>query len=199
MPRRQPRRHHQHEATDARFTVLQALAAVGIEHEQADDIVAKLEAGAVAGAHTWISESSPPHGSEPRFKDGWFAGVRDVASYLLRIADTNATTGRGRAASSLHAARPPPAAGFPAPVEEAVPAVALDATEALAAAERFPWALAARGEEHWPDREFLNVALSAVSTEEREGYIERLEAFVEQHRARCRGSRKTDPRESSRS
>ncbi|MEV5676519.1 MULTISPECIES: hypothetical protein [unclassified Streptomyces] len=35
----------------------------------------------MAGAHTWISESSPPHGSEPRFEDGWFAGVRDVASY----------------------------------------------------------------------------------------------------------------------
>ncbi|MFE8940923.1 hypothetical protein ACFYNX_25995 [Streptomyces sp. NPDC007872] len=61
--------HHQHEATDARFTVFQALAA-GIGHEQADDTVAKLEAGAVAGAHTWISESSPPHKSEPRFEDG---------------------------------------------------------------------------------------------------------------------------------
>ncbi|MEU2166043.1 hypothetical protein [Streptomyces sp. NPDC019208] len=92
--------HHQHEATDARFTVFQALTAAGIGHEQADDIVAKLEAGAVAGAHTWISESSPPHGSEPRFEDGWHAGVRDVASYLLRIADTTATAQRGRAASS---------------------------------------------------------------------------------------------------
>lgn len=58
--------HHQSEAIDARFTVFQALAAVGIEHEQADDIVAKLEAGAVAGAHTWISESSAPHGSKQR-------------------------------------------------------------------------------------------------------------------------------------
>ncbi|CAL9675084.1 hypothetical protein [Streptomyces sp. enrichment culture] len=92
--------HHQHEAMAARFTVFQALAAAGIGHEQADDIVAKLEAGAVAGAHTWISESTAPHGSEPRFEDGWHAGVRDVASYLLRIADTTATTGRGRAASS---------------------------------------------------------------------------------------------------
>ncbi|MDX3186609.1 hypothetical protein ABZ516_32655 [Streptomyces sp. NPDC019826] len=52
--------HHQHEATDARFMVFRDLSAVGIGHEQADDIVAKLEAGAVAGAHTWISESSPP-------------------------------------------------------------------------------------------------------------------------------------------
>ncbi len=34
-----------HEATDARFMVFRALAAAGIGHEQADDIMAKLEAG----------------------------------------------------------------------------------------------------------------------------------------------------------
>ncbi|MFJ8770484.1 hypothetical protein [Streptomyces clavifer] len=45
--------------------------------------------------------------------------------------------------------------------------------------------MAAPGERHWPDGgDFLDVALSAVRTEERGGYIERLEAFVEQHRAR---------------
>ncbi|MFJ2746244.1 hypothetical protein ACIO3O_42025 [Streptomyces sp. NPDC087440] len=91
---------HQDKAVDARFTVFQALAAAGLTNEQADDIVSKVEAGAVAGAHTWISESSPPHGSEQHFEDGWFAGVRNVASYLLRIADSTATTGRGLAASS---------------------------------------------------------------------------------------------------
>ncbi|WP_329169466.1 hypothetical protein OG709_35955 (plasmid) [Streptomyces sp. NBC_01267] len=64
------------------------------------------------------------------------------------------------------------------------PPVALDARDVLTAAERFPWALAAPGTRHWPDGEFLDVALSTVRTEEREGYIERLEAFVEQHRAR---------------
>ncbi|MFI0264749.1 hypothetical protein ACH4OW_37790 [Streptomyces sp. NPDC017056] len=111
--------HHQHEATAARFTVFQALAAAGIADDQADDIVSKLEAGAVAGAHTWISGSSAPHGSEPRFEDGWHAGVRDVASHLLRIADTTATVQRGRAASSAllavhlqQPASPRPAEGF---------------------------------------------------------------------------------------
>ncbi|MFV0126132.1 hypothetical protein ACLGI4_00050 [Streptomyces sp. HMX112] len=63
------------------------------------------------------------------------------------------------------------------------PAPALEAKDVLAVAERFPWALAAPGERHWPDGEFLDIALSAVCTEEREGYIERLEVFVEQHRA----------------
>ncbi|KOG86797.1 hypothetical protein [Streptomyces varsoviensis] len=142
--------HHQHEATTARFTVFQALAAAGIGHEQADDIVAKLEAGAVAGAHTWISESSPPHGSEPRFEEGWFAGVRDVASYLRRIADRTATTERGRAASSAmlvaHLQQPsspaPEATAATEPAPVSVPP--LEAKDVLAAAERFPWAVPRR-------------------------------------------------------
>ncbi|MFD7996142.1 hypothetical protein [Streptomyces mexicanus] len=54
--------------------------------------MSKLKAGA-ADAHTWISENSAPHGSEQRFKDGWHAGVRDVATHLLRIADATAATG----------------------------------------------------------------------------------------------------------
>ncbi|MGW2955240.1 hypothetical protein [Streptomyces eurythermus] len=124
--------HHQHEATAARFTVFQALAAAGIGHEQADDIVSKLEAGVVAGAHTWISESSPPRGSEERFEDGWHAGVRDVASCLLRIADTTATTGRGRAASSTmlaaHLQHPDSPAPQETPVEEPDPGPGPSAT-----------------------------------------------------------------------
>ncbi|MER7983355.1 hypothetical protein [Streptomyces sp. NPDC095817] len=180
---------HQREATDARFTVFQALAAVGIGHEQADDIVSKVEAGAVAGAHTWISESSAPHGSERRFEEGWHAGVCDVASYLLRIADTTAHAQRGRAASSAmlltHLRQGSTPTSEVAPVEEpAAPAAVLAPEDVLAAAERFSWALAVPGERHWPDGEFLDVALSAVRGEERAGYIERLAAFVEQHRAR---------------
>ncbi|MFI8007922.1 hypothetical protein [Streptomyces sp. NPDC086010] len=66
-------------------------------------------------------------------------------------------------------------------------APALDVKDVLAAAERFPWAVAAPGERHWPDGgDFLDVALSTVRPEEREGYIERLEAFVQQHRKRLK-------------
>jgi hypothetical protein len=60
----------------------------------------------------------------------------------------------------------------------------LDAGEALAAAKRFPRALAAPDESHWPNGEFLDAALRAVRTAERERYIERLNARVEQHRTR---------------
>jgi hypothetical protein len=178
---------HQTDATAARIAIFEALARAGVPPEQADQLVSHLEAGAIAGAHTWISESSAPTGAEPAFEDGWHDGVRDVASYLLRIADTTATQ-HGRAASRAlllahlqQRASPAPAE---APAQEPAPAPALDAKDALAATERFPWALAAPGERHWPDGEFLDVALSVVRTEERQGYIERLEAFAEQHRAR---------------
>lgn len=138
---------HQSEATAARFTMFQALAAVGLTDEQADELVSKLEAGAVAGAHTWISESSPPHGSEPRFEDGWFEGVRDVASYLLRIADNTATAQRGRAASNAMLLARLQQSASPAPElpdQEPDPAAALDAMKVLAA-QRCTWALAEPG------------------------------------------------------
>ncbi|MET9324081.1 hypothetical protein ABZX75_28520 [Streptomyces sp. NPDC003038] len=178
--------YHQSEATGARFTVFQALAAIGIASEQADEIVSKLEAGAVAGAHTWISESSPPHGSDPQFEDGWFAGVRDVASYLLRIADTNATTQRGLAASSALLLAHPRQSASPAPTPAQEPAPTLDTKVVLAAARRCTWALVDPGDFLGPEAsdEILAVALGAVREDERAGYVERLEAFVEQHRAR---------------
>ncbi|MGW3463523.1 hypothetical protein ACWDE9_29785 [Streptomyces olivaceoviridis] len=85
-----------------------------------------------------------------------------------------------------HLQQPASPAPQEAPVEDPGPAPALDAKAVLAAAERFPWALAAPGERHWPDGAFLDVALGAVRTEERQGHIERLEAFVEQHRTRLK-------------
>ncbi|MFJ4879917.1 hypothetical protein ACIP93_32585 [Streptomyces sp. NPDC088745] len=180
-------RHHQSEATGARFTVFQALAAAGVSPEQADEIVSKLEAGAVAGAHTWISESSPPYGSDPQFEDGWFAGVRDVASYLLRIADTTATTQRGLAASSalLLAHLRQSASPASTPLAQK-PAPTLDTKKVLAAARRCTWALADPSDFLGPEAsdEILAAALGAVREDERAGYAERLEAFAEQHRAR---------------
>ncbi|MFE3143367.1 hypothetical protein [Streptomyces scopuliridis] len=177
---------HQSEATNARFTVFQALAAVGIADEQADEIVSKLEAGTVAGAHTWISESSAPHGSEQNFDDGWFAGVKLVSSYLLRIADTTAAAQRGRAASSAmlltHLRQPSP----PVPKEAPASLPALDAQEVLTAAQQSTWALTDPGNWFLPDSstEILTVALNAVREDERDGYTQRLEAFAEQHRER---------------
>ncbi|MEU5233982.1 hypothetical protein AB0G82_32610 [Streptomyces anulatus] len=179
--------HHQRQAIEGRSLVFRALAAAGVGHEQADAIVAQVEAGAVAGAHAWISESSAPHGSDARFEDGWHEGVRDVARLLLRIADNTATTGRGLAASHALFLNPVQRQPAPAPQDtpkETAPAPALDPAAVLAAAERCPWALAPPAERHWPDGSFLDTALSAVRPEEQAGYAERLQAFAVQHRTR---------------
>ncbi|MFF1595011.1 hypothetical protein ACFVY0_44225 [Streptomyces sp. NPDC058286] len=83
----------------------------------------------------------------------------------------------------VYGAESVPSAGSP----QAAAARPLDAEAILAAAERFTWAVAPLSERHWPlstSREFLDVALRAVKDDEREGYVARLEAFVERHRAR---------------
>ncbi|MER6015962.1 hypothetical protein [Streptomyces bluensis] len=148
--------------------------------------MSQLEAGAVAGAHTWVSEGSAPHGSEQTFKDGWFEGVREASSLLLRIADNTAAQ-RGRAESNAlllaHLQQKP----SPAPRTEAPdPAPVLDAEEALAAALRCTWACADPGEFLVAEAsaEILTVALSAVREDERADYVQRLEAFADRHRER---------------
>lgn len=173
---------HQGEAVTARLRLFEVLAAAGVPEAEADLLVSQLE----AGAHTWVSESSAPHGAELPFEDGWFAGVRAVSSYLLRIAD-DAAAQQGRAAGSAelraHLRRPaPPALPVPQPAA-AVPAP--DPGDVLAAALRCTWATT-------PDQfftpeassEILAVALSAVREEEHDGYVQRLEAFADRHRER---------------
>ncbi|MEU4173372.1 hypothetical protein AB0F46_41940 [Streptomyces sp. NPDC026665] len=104
----------------------------------------------------------------------------------------SATTGRGRAVSSAlllaHLSQPAsPASKATADGPAADPASVplLEAKDVLAVAERFLWAVTAPGTRYWSDgSDFLDVGLSAVGNEERAGYIARLEAFVEEHRAR---------------
>lgn len=195
---------HQSEAVTARIVVFEALARAGVSRAQADELVSKLEAGAVAGAHTWVSENSPPHDAEQAFQKGWFRGVRSAASQLLQIADTTAAQ-RGRAesnallmatgsAKTLVAARssaelqaecvPVPSLDLLAQTE--APAAPLDAEEVLAAAQRCTWALSDPGNWFLPEasREILDVALSAVREDERADYVQRLEAFADRHRER---------------
>ncbi|MFD0034095.1 hypothetical protein ACFVJK_38870 [Streptomyces sp. NPDC127172] len=44
--------------------LIEALAQAGVTPEQADELVATIEAGAVAAAHTVVSEDSPSHTQE---------------------------------------------------------------------------------------------------------------------------------------
>jgi len=122
---------------------------------------------------------------QPRGSDHGRALARLLLAHLEALGTPLATTAASSAMLVAHLQQPASPAPQEAPVEDSGPAPALDAKEVLAAAERFPWAVTAPGERHWPDgSDFLDVALSAVRPEEREGYIERLEAFVEEHRAR---------------
>ncbi|CAL9327896.1 hypothetical protein [Streptomyces sp. enrichment culture] len=110
----------------------------------------------------------------------------EIVAGAVQLPDTTAAQ-HGRAASSAQLTAHLSQHSSPAPekpgVEEAEPAMALNAMEVLAA-ERSPWALATQETRLRPDREILDVALSAVRAEEPSGHIERLEAFVEQHRKR---------------
>ncbi|MGW7620825.1 hypothetical protein ACWGLG_34310 [Streptomyces antimycoticus] len=176
---------HQSDAVTARITVLEALTLAGVSPAQVNELVSKLEAGAVAGAHTWISENSPPHGSEQAFEDGWFKGVRAVASQLLQIADTTASQ-LGRAESNALQLARIRQQNSRAQAEAPAPAAVLDADEVRAAARRCTWACADPA--HFFDAEasaeILTVALSAVRDEERADYAQHLETFADRHRER---------------
>ncbi|MFI1831335.1 hypothetical protein ACH41E_33550 [Streptomyces sp. NPDC020412] len=120
-----------------------------------------------------------PHGS-----DHGRALARLLMAHLEALGTPLATAAASSALSPAHLQQPTSPAPSEILVQEPAPAP-LYARHILAVAERFPWAVAAPGVRHWPDGgDFLDVALSAVSPEECAGYIERLEAFVEEHRAR---------------
>ncbi len=175
-------RRYQDDAVNARLEVFRALAAAGVPAERADELVARLEAGAVAGAHTWIAESSAPDGAEEGFEDGWNAGVRTVATDMLRLAD-QAAAHRGRA--TTHQFSPTPRSGAMA-TEGTASASLPEVWEVLEAARQCTWALT--GPEHFlvPDasEELALVALAAVREDEQGGYLQHLQEFAEQHRGR---------------
>ncbi|MEV5350286.1 hypothetical protein [Streptomyces achromogenes] len=181
---------HQHEATNARFTVFQALAAAGIGHEQADDIVAKLAAGAVAGAHTWISESSPRTSPSRGSRTAGSPGSATSPATYCASPTPPPPPGAG-APPQRHAAHPRPAAALPRRSRRR--RTNPPGLSAAAGGEgrpggggTLPVGRGRAGDAPLAGRVgLLDIALSAVGDdEEREGYIERLEAFVEEQRAR---------------
>ncbi|MEV8116003.1 hypothetical protein AB0O69_14055 [Streptomyces xiamenensis] len=74
---------------NARLKVLAFLQAQGVPAVEADDLVAALEAGAVAGAHSEVAEldERAPASRGPEFVDGWDDGVTALCEGLVRIAD----------------------------------------------------------------------------------------------------------------
>ncbi|MEV5599438.1 hypothetical protein [Streptomyces sp. NPDC052496] len=80
---------YQTAGTNARLRVFALLAAQGVPANEADDLVAALEAGAVAGAHSEVVEldGMVPASRGEAFADSWDDGVTAVSEALVSIAD----------------------------------------------------------------------------------------------------------------
>ncbi|MFF8505944.1 hypothetical protein ACF07L_35625 [Streptomyces anulatus] len=72
---------YQTATVNARLRLFALLEAQGVSASEADDLVAALEAGAVAGAQCQVVEldGMAPRPRSPEFEDGWDAGVTAVS------------------------------------------------------------------------------------------------------------------------
>ncbi|MFD0154583.1 hypothetical protein ACWGQ4_00730 [Streptomyces sp. NPDC055721] len=80
---------YQTAAVSTRLRLFALLEAQGVSAEEADDLVAALEAGAVTGAQCEVVEFDglAPGERGTEFEDGWDEGVKAVGDALVRIAD----------------------------------------------------------------------------------------------------------------
>ncbi|MFJ6493558.1 hypothetical protein [Streptomyces californicus] len=97
---------YQTAGVNARLRLFALLEAQGVPASEADDLVAALEAGAVAGAQCQVVELG---GMEPAsrgsvFEDGWDEGVRTVSEALVGIADREWSQRGGRSAGAAELA-----------------------------------------------------------------------------------------------
>jgi hypothetical protein len=97
---------YQTAGTNARLKVFALLAAQGVTADEADDLVAALEAGAVAGAQSGVVELD---GVAPAFRGsvfaaGWDEGVAAVSEALVGIADRGWAQRGGRSVGAAELA-----------------------------------------------------------------------------------------------
>lgn len=97
---------YQTAGVNARLRVFALLQAQGVPASEADDLVAALEAGAVAGAQSEVVEleGMAPRSRGPVFEDGWDGGVKAVSEALVGIADRDWSRRDGRSAGSAELA-----------------------------------------------------------------------------------------------
>ncbi|MEU3349813.1 hypothetical protein ABZ723_33440 [Streptomyces sp. NPDC006700] len=91
---------YQTAGTNARLRLFALLQAQGVPAAEADDLVAALEASAVAGAQSEVVEldGMAPASQGARFADGWDEGVAVVSEALVGIADRDWVRRGGRPA-----------------------------------------------------------------------------------------------------
>lgn len=97
---------YQTAGVNARLRLFALLEAQGIPAREADDLVAALEAGAVAGAQSEVVEldGMAPRSRGPVFGDGWDEGVATVSEALVGIADRDWSRRGGRSAGAAELA-----------------------------------------------------------------------------------------------
>ncbi|GAA2329821.1 hypothetical protein GCM10010416_55660 [Streptomyces caniferus] len=97
---------YQTAGTNARLRLFALLAAQGVPASEADDLVAALEAGAVAGAQSEVVEldGMAPASRGEAFADGWDDGVTAVSEALVGIADRDWSRRGGRSAGAAELA-----------------------------------------------------------------------------------------------
>ncbi|MGF1344490.1 hypothetical protein ACQSMD_30985 [Streptomyces flavovirens] len=95
---------YQTAGVNARLRLFALLQAQGVSASEADDLVAALEAGAVAGAQSEVVEleGMAPHSRGSVFEDGWDDGVRTVSEALVGTdRDWSRRGGRSAGAAEL--------------------------------------------------------------------------------------------------
>lgn len=93
---------YQTAGVNARLRLFALLEAQGVPASEADDLVAALEAGAVAGAQSEVVEleGTGPRSRGAVFEDGWDDGVAAVSEALVGIADREWSRRGGRSAGA---------------------------------------------------------------------------------------------------
>lgn len=93
---------YQTAGVNARLKLFALLEAQGVPAAEADDLVAAVEAGAVAGAQSEVVElgGMAPASRGPVFEDGWDDGVTAVSQALVGIADRDWARRGGRSQGS---------------------------------------------------------------------------------------------------
>ncbi|MFF4534139.1 hypothetical protein ACFY1P_33320 [Streptomyces sp. NPDC001407] len=96
---------YQTAGVNARLKLFALLEAQGVPASEADDLVAALEAGAVAGAQCEVVERDVYTGARgEEFGEGWYAGVTAVSEALVGIADRDWMRRGGRSAGAAELA-----------------------------------------------------------------------------------------------
>ncbi|MFH9959643.1 hypothetical protein ACH4OX_36290 [Streptomyces roseolus] len=102
---------HQGMGAGASTRLFSVLVGAGIDEDQADGLIAAVEAGAITGAYSWTDANGASDGRSEAYAQGWSDAVTAVCAVLASVADTSQRE-RGRAAAARRlarhrAARPP--------------------------------------------------------------------------------------------